>query len=91
MGSPTFKSSYDVVILGAGLAGLTLARQLLLQSHKSVLLLEKRSQIPPARQKVGEATVQVRLPASAANAIVQAIFMIGPQFLVASGTEPCWV
>src|SRR5215467_14388625 len=59
MGSPTFKSGYDVVILGAGLAGLTLARQLLLQSHKSVLLLEKRSQIPPVRQKVGEATVQV--------------------------------
>src|SRR5215467_4952116 len=59
MGSPTFKSGYDVVILGAGLAGLTLARQLLLQSQKSVLLLEKRSQIPPLRQKVGEATVQV--------------------------------
>jgi flavin-dependent dehydrogenase len=59
MGSPPFKSNYDVVILGAGMAGLTLARQLLLQSQKSVLLLEKRSQIPPARQKVGEATVQV--------------------------------
>jgi 2-polyprenyl-6-methoxyphenol hydroxylase-like FAD-dependent oxidoreductase len=59
MGSTRFNSNYDVVILGAGLAGLTLARQLLLQSQKSVLLLEKRSQIPPTRQKVGEATVQV--------------------------------
>lgn len=50
---------YDVVVLGAGLAGLSLARQLLLNSSKKVLLLEKRSQIPPSRQKVGEATVQV--------------------------------
>lgn len=50
---------YDVVILGAGIAGLTLARHLLMYSDKRVLLLEKRSQIPPSRQKVGEATVQV--------------------------------
>src|SRR5215471_14544258 len=50
---------YDVVILGAGLAGLSLARQLLLHSSKNVLLLEKRSEVPPSRQKVGEATVQV--------------------------------
>lgn len=53
------RSDYDVVILGGGLAGLTLARQILLQSCKSVLLLEKRAEIPPAKQKVGEATVQV--------------------------------
>jgi 2-polyprenyl-6-methoxyphenol hydroxylase-like FAD-dependent oxidoreductase len=51
---------YDVVILGAGIAGLTLARQLLLNSDKSVLLLEKRAQIPPERQKVGESNVQVQ-------------------------------
>jgi 2-polyprenyl-6-methoxyphenol hydroxylase-like FAD-dependent oxidoreductase len=51
---------YDVVILGAGIAGLTLARQLLLYSDKRVLLLEKRSHIPPARQKVGESNVQVQ-------------------------------
>ncbi len=50
---------YDVVIIGAGLAGLSLARQLLLNSEKKILLLEKRAEIPPARQKVGEATVQV--------------------------------
>src|SRR5215470_5057051 len=50
---------YDVVILGAGIAGLALARQLLMYSGKRVLLLEKRSQVPPPRQKVGEATVQV--------------------------------
>jgi 2-polyprenyl-6-methoxyphenol hydroxylase-like FAD-dependent oxidoreductase len=53
------KNHYDVVILGAGLAGLTLARQLLMNSDKDVLLLEKRAEIPPARQKVGEATVQL--------------------------------
>jgi 2-polyprenyl-6-methoxyphenol hydroxylase-like FAD-dependent oxidoreductase len=52
-------SRCDVVIIGAGLAGLSLARQLLLNSEKSILLLEKRATIPPAQQKVGEATVQV--------------------------------
>src|SRR5262245_13178477 len=51
---------YDVVILGAGIAGLTLARHLLMYSGKNVLLLEKRSQIPPTRQKVGESSVQVQ-------------------------------
>src|SRR5437660_1508411 len=51
---------YDVVILGAGIAGLTLGRQLLMYSDKTVLLLEKRPQIPPERQKVGECSVQVQ-------------------------------
>src|SRR5215472_9121135 len=53
-------SHYDVVILGAGIAGLTLARQLLMYSDKRILLLEKRSQIPPPRQKLGESNVQVQ-------------------------------
>ena len=52
-------SNFDVVILGAGLAGLSLARQLLLGSNKKVLLVEKWAQVPVERQKVGEATVQV--------------------------------
>ena len=47
------------MILGAGLAGLSLARQLLLNTDKSIALLEKREQVPPTRQKVGEATVQL--------------------------------
>src|SRR5437762_5089047 len=50
---------YDVVIIGAGLAGLSLSRQLLLNSGKRILLLDKRSTIPPPHQKVGEATVQL--------------------------------
>src|SRR5205809_3497369 len=50
---------YDVAILGAGLAGLTLARQLLLNSDKTILLLDKRAEVPTPRQKVGESTVQV--------------------------------
>src|SRR3989442_382186 len=50
---------YDVVIVGAGLAGLSLARQLLLNSDKTILLIDKRSQIPSPHQKVGEATVQM--------------------------------
>jgi flavin-dependent dehydrogenase len=49
---------YDVLIVGGGLAGLCLARQILMQSDKSVLLLDRRP-IPPPRQKVGEATVQM--------------------------------
>src|SRR5436190_1055136 len=49
----------DVLIIGAGLAGLSLARQLLLNSDKNVLLIDKRSQIPSPHQKVGEATVQM--------------------------------
>src|SRR5207253_8369130 len=50
---------YDVMIIGAGLAGLSLARQLLLNSDKTILLLDKRQAIPPPHQKVGEATVQL--------------------------------
>ncbi len=51
---------YDVVILGAGLAGLTVARQILLGGRdKSILLLDRRDDLPPTDQKVGEATVQV--------------------------------
>ncbi len=50
---------YDVVILGAGMAGLCLARQLILQSEKTVLMLDRRGEIPPKRQKVGESSVQV--------------------------------
>ncbi len=52
-------TQYEVVILGAGLAGLSLARQLLTNTGKRVLLIEKRSEVPSTRQKVGEATVQV--------------------------------
>ena len=53
------ESHYDVAILGAGLAGLSLARQLLRRGRKRVLVLDKRSELPAPDQKVGEATVQV--------------------------------
>jgi 2-polyprenyl-6-methoxyphenol hydroxylase-like FAD-dependent oxidoreductase len=53
------RDHYDVVIIGAGLAGLSLAQQLLLNSDKTILLVEKRAEIPPKRQKVGESLVQV--------------------------------
>lgn len=50
----------DVVIIGAGLAGLSLARQLQLASDSlSICHVDKRTEIPPKGQKVGEATVQV--------------------------------
>jgi 2-polyprenyl-6-methoxyphenol hydroxylase-like FAD-dependent oxidoreductase len=48
----------DVLIVGAGLAGLCLARHLLLATNKRVLLVDRRA-VPSPKQKVGEATVQV--------------------------------
>ncbi|MEM7356926.1 MAG: hypothetical protein AAF657_39295 [Acidobacteriota bacterium] len=56
---PSNGSHYDVVIVGAGLAGLTLSRHLLLDTDKTILLLEKRDEIPPPQQKVGESSVQL--------------------------------
>ncbi len=50
---------YDVVIVGAGLAGLSLARHLLLDTDKTILMIERQAQVPPKRQKVGESSVQV--------------------------------
>jgi len=59
MNVSTAAHHYDVVIFGAGLAGLSLARQLLMNTTKTILLLEKRTEVPSPRQKVGEATVQL--------------------------------
>lgn len=53
------KEHYDIIIVGAGLAGLSLARQLLLRTGKTVLHLDREPQLPIARQKVGESNVQV--------------------------------
>jgi flavin-dependent dehydrogenase len=50
---------YDVVILGGGLAGQTLARHILLDTDKKILMLERRDHIPWFHQKVGESSVQI--------------------------------
>ncbi|MBZ0111137.1 MAG: FAD-dependent oxidoreductase, partial [Thermoanaerobaculia bacterium] len=50
--------NFDVVILGGGLAGLTLARHLALHTDRSVALVERRD-TAPSRPKVGESTVQL--------------------------------
>jgi 2-polyprenyl-6-methoxyphenol hydroxylase-like FAD-dependent oxidoreductase len=50
----------DVLILGAGLAGLTLARHLLLAEPEiRILMVDRLAEVPNPKQKVGEATVQV--------------------------------
>ncbi len=53
--------SHDVVIMGGGLAGLTLAMQLRLRLPElDVLVLERRSHpVPLATHKVGESTVEI--------------------------------
>jgi 2-polyprenyl-6-methoxyphenol hydroxylase-like FAD-dependent oxidoreductase len=57
-GMEPIRKDVDVLIIGGGLAGLALARQLLLRSDKQVLLVDRRA-LPPTKQKVGEATVQM--------------------------------
>ena len=54
------EKQYDVVILGGGLAGLCLARQLLLYTDKTVLVVDREAKLPITRQKVGESNVQVQ-------------------------------
>lgn len=51
----------DVVILGSGLAGLTLARHLLLETDKRVVIVERYldEEHNRTRQKYGESTVQL--------------------------------
>lgn len=52
---------YDVAILGGGLAGLTLARQLLMsRPETSICVIEKRSfPVSETTHKVGESTVEI--------------------------------
>jgi flavin-dependent dehydrogenase len=57
--SSATEPTIDVVILGGGLAGQTLARHLLLDTEKRVVMIEKRDSLPTPRQKVGESSVQV--------------------------------
>src|SRR4051794_1904717 len=53
------KSHYDVLIIGAGLAGLSLSTQLLKYTDKTILLLDKWDDPPRPTQKVGESLVQL--------------------------------
>lgn len=60
MQEPTQEKTVDVLIIGAGLAGLTLARQLLLSRPEiEILMVDRLAEVPSPKQKVGEATVQM--------------------------------
>ncbi len=51
---------YDIAVIGAGLAGLSLCRHLLLKGcRKTILLIDNRPDLPGKKQKVGESLVQV--------------------------------
>jgi flavin-dependent dehydrogenase len=54
-------ANYDVVILGGGLAGLSLAIQLRQQfTTLQILVIERRTHpVPPAAHKVGESLVEI--------------------------------
>ena len=52
------RDRYDVAIVGAGLAGLTLSRHLLMYTDKTVLLLDKKTDPTQGSQKLGESLVQ---------------------------------
>ena len=55
------KNDYDVTILGGGLAGLTLAKQLLMQRPETrIAIVEKRCfPVSETTHKVGESTVEI--------------------------------
>ncbi len=54
------RENYDVIILDAGLGGLSLCRQLLLYSPGTkILLLDHRAELPGSRQKLGESLAPV--------------------------------
>ena len=57
----TGSSDYDVAIIGAGLAGMTLALQLRQQNPELSLAVIERDSLPPpiAAHKVGESTVEI--------------------------------
>ncbi len=61
MTPPSLADSYDVVILGGGIAGLSLAREMRLKHPAiSILIVEKQEHpVPEAAHKVGESTVEI--------------------------------
>ena len=53
---PAWPARVDVAIVGGGLAGQSLARQLLLETSRSVLLVERLASLPPQAPRAAPAT-----------------------------------
>ena len=71
-GNATMQTTHDVIVLGGGLAGLSLAIQLKRQDPAiDVAVIERRAHpVREAAHKVGESTVETGAPSSLATGTV---------------------